>query len=50
MKNTTNGERTSSQGLGRLVFNGLTMADFAHQLQLRVLDRPVIDQTGLTDR
>jgi uncharacterized protein (TIGR03435 family) len=26
------------------------MADFAAQLQLRVVDRPVIDQTGLTDR
>ena len=26
------------------------MAGFAGQLQLRVLDRPVIDQTGLTDR
>ncbi len=26
------------------------MANFATQLQLRVLDRPVIDQTGLTDR
>jgi uncharacterized protein (TIGR03435 family) len=26
------------------------MADFAGQLQLRVLDRPVIDRTGLTDR
>jgi uncharacterized protein (TIGR03435 family) len=26
------------------------MANFAFQLQLRVLDSPVIDQTGLTDR
>jgi bla regulator protein blaR1 len=26
------------------------MANFAIQLQLRVLDRPVIDQNGLTDR
>ena len=26
------------------------MANFEIQLQLRVLDRPVIDQTGLTDR
>jgi len=26
------------------------MADLASQLQLRVLDRPVIDQSGLTDR
>jgi uncharacterized protein (TIGR03435 family) len=26
------------------------MGNFTIQLQLRVLDRPVIDQTGLTDR
>ena len=50
VKNTSNGARTSSQGLGRTVFSGITMAFFAGQLQLRVLDRPVIDQTGLTDR
>ena len=50
VKNTTNGDRVGSQGLGRTVFSGVTMAAFAGQLQLRVLDRPVIDQTGLTDR
>jgi len=50
VKNTTNGERVGTQGLGRAVFNGVTMAGFAGQLQLRVLDRPVIDKTGLTDR
>jgi uncharacterized protein (TIGR03435 family) len=50
VKNTTNGERVGAPGLGRTVFSGVTMADFAAQLQLRVLDRPVIDQTGLTDR
>ena len=50
VKNTTNGERVGAQGLGRTVFSGITMADFAAQLQLRVLDRPVIDQTGLTER
>jgi uncharacterized protein (TIGR03435 family) len=50
VKNTTNGERVGAQGLGRTVFSGMTMADFAGQLQLRVLDRPVIDRTGLTDR
>jgi uncharacterized protein (TIGR03435 family) len=48
VKNTTNGARVGSQG--RTVFSGVTMAGFAGQLQLRVLDRPVIDQTGLTDR
>ena len=50
VKNTTNGARVGAQGLGRTRFSGVTMAGFAGQLQLRVLDRPVIDQTGLTDR
>ena len=50
VKNTTNGQRLGSQGLGRTTFSGVTMADFAAQLQLRVLDRPVLDRTGLTDR
>ncbi|MBZ5633255.1 MAG: TIGR03435 family protein [Acidobacteriia bacterium] len=50
VKNTTNGARVGAQGLGRTLFSGVTMADFAGQLQLRVLDRPVIDRTGLTDR
>jgi uncharacterized protein (TIGR03435 family) len=50
VKNTTNGQRAGAQGLGRTTFSGVTMADFAGQLQLRVLDRPVIDRTGLTDR
>lgn len=50
VKNTTNGQRVGAQGLGRTLFSGITMADFAAQLQLRVLDRPVIDRTGLTDR
>lgn len=50
VKNTTNGVRIGAQGLGRTTFSGMTMTGFAGQLQLRVLDRPVIDQTGLTDR
>jgi uncharacterized protein (TIGR03435 family) len=50
VKNATNGQRVGAQGLGRTTFSGITMADFAGQLQLRVLDRPVIDRTGLTDR
>jgi uncharacterized protein (TIGR03435 family) len=50
VKNTTNGQRIGAQGLGRTTLSGVTMADFAGQLQLRVLDRPVIDRTGLTDR
>ena len=49
VKNTTNGTRIGSQGLGRVTFSGITTAGFAGQLQLRVLDRPVIDRTGLTD-
>ena len=50
VKNTTNGPRVGAQGLGRTVFSGVTMADLARQLQLRILDRPVVDQTALTDR
>jgi len=50
VKNATNGQRVGAQGLGRTVFSGITIAGFAGQLQLRVLDRPVIDRTGLTDR
>jgi len=50
VKNATNGQRVGAQGLGRTVFSGINRADFAGQLQLRVLDRPVIDRTGLTDR
>jgi uncharacterized protein (TIGR03435 family) len=39
-----------SQGLGRMRARNATMADFAGILQFRVLDRPVLDQSGLTDR
>ncbi|MEI9814449.1 MAG: TIGR03435 family protein [Acidobacteriota bacterium] len=39
-----------SQGLGRMRARNATMTDFAGLLQFRVLDRPVIDQSGLTDR
>ena len=48
--NTTSGVRIGSEGLGRVRFQGATMGNLATQLQLRVLDRPVIDQTGLKDR
>ena len=48
--NTTSGIRVGSEGLGRVRFQGATMGNLATQLQLRVLDRPVIDQTGLKDR
>ena len=50
VKNTTNGARVGAQGLGRTTLSGVTMSGFAGLLQQRVLDRPVIDQTGLTDR
>jgi len=39
-----------SQGLGKMRARSATMADLASILQFRVLDRPVIDQSGITDR
>ena len=36
--------------LGDLVVRNQTMADFAKWMQSGVMDRPVVDQTGLTDR
>jgi len=39
-----------SQGPGRMRARNATMADLAKMLQFRVLDRPVIDQSGVTDR
>jgi uncharacterized protein (TIGR03435 family) len=50
VKNTNSGARMGAQGLGRTRFQGVTMADLASTLQMRVLDRPVVDQSGLTDR
>jgi len=38
------------RGLGILPANNATMQDFAGLLQSAVLDRPVVDQTGLTGR
>jgi uncharacterized protein (TIGR03435 family) len=38
------------RGLGDLVVRNMTMADFATWMQSGVMDRPVVDQTGLTDR
>jgi bla regulator protein blaR1 len=46
----SSGLNMGSQGRGRVRFRGATMANLAIQLQLRVLDRPVIDQSGLTGR
>jgi uncharacterized protein (TIGR03435 family) len=38
------------QGLGRLRVNNARMVDFSNYLQLRVLDRPVIDDSGIAGR
>jgi uncharacterized protein (TIGR03435 family) len=38
------------QGLGRMRATNATMADLAGLLQFMVLDRPVLDQSGITDR
>jgi uncharacterized protein (TIGR03435 family) len=37
-------------GLGKLNVSNATMEDFAQLMQSAVLDRPVLDQTGITDR
>ncbi|MGB6726862.1 MAG: TIGR03435 family protein [Terracidiphilus sp.] len=37
-------------GLGRLRVTNSTMTDFCHGMQEAVMDKPVVDQTGLTDR
>jgi len=47
---TSSGTNIGSQGVARVRFRGATMGNLATQLQLRVLDRPVVDQTGLTGR
>ncbi len=38
------------RGLGDLIVRNLTMKDFATWMQSGVMDKPVVDQTGLTDR
>lgn len=38
------------RGLGDLVVRNLTMAEFATWMQSGVMDKPVVDQTGLTDK
>ena len=48
--NDKSGMRIGSQRPGRVSFQGATMSNLATQLQLRVLDRPVVDQSGLTAR
>jgi uncharacterized protein (TIGR03435 family) len=38
------------RGLGDLMVRNLSVADFATWMQSVVMDKPVVDQTGLTDR
>jgi len=38
------------RGLGKFIVSNATMPDFARFMQTWVLDRPVIDRTGLQDR
>jgi len=38
------------RGLGDLIVRNMSMKDFASWMQSGVMDRPVVDQTGLTDR
>jgi uncharacterized protein (TIGR03435 family) len=38
------------RGLGQLMVINSTMRDFCHGMQEAVMDKPVVDQTGLTDR
>jgi uncharacterized protein (TIGR03435 family) len=40
----------SGRGPGNIAVRNSTMLDFAAFLQSRILDRPVVDKTGLTDR
>jgi uncharacterized protein (TIGR03435 family) len=37
-------------GLGKLQVRNFTMKEFCHGMQEAVMDKPVVDQTGLTDR
>jgi uncharacterized protein (TIGR03435 family) len=38
------------RGMGNLVASNVNMAEFASWMQSSVMDRPVVDQTGLTDK
>jgi uncharacterized protein (TIGR03435 family) len=40
----------SGHGFGSIVVTNSTITDFVHMLQVLVLDRPVVDQTGLTGK
>ena len=52
-KSTANPEDGNAflfRGLGDLMVRNMTMKDFATWMQSGVMDKPVVDQTGLTDR
>jgi uncharacterized protein (TIGR03435 family) len=44
------GQGFTFRALGDLIVRNMTMADFATWMQSGVMDRPVVDQTGLKDR
>jgi uncharacterized protein (TIGR03435 family) len=44
------GDAFMFRGLGDLIVRNMTMAGFATWMQSGVMDRPVVDQTGLKDR
>ena len=43
-------QRFMFRGLGDLMVRNLNMTEFANRMQAGVMDRPVVNQTGLTDR
>jgi uncharacterized protein (TIGR03435 family) len=53
-KMTTSGSDSGTgfhlRGLGNLLGTGMTMTDFAQRMQAGVMDKPVVDQTGLFGR
>jgi uncharacterized protein (TIGR03435 family) len=53
-KMTTSGSDSGTsfhlRGLGDLLGTGMTMTDFAQRMQAGVMDKPVVDQTGLSGR
>jgi uncharacterized protein (TIGR03435 family) len=53
-KMTTSGPGTGTsfhlRGLGDLLATGMTMTDFAHWMQAGVMDKPLVDHTGLPGR
>jgi uncharacterized protein (TIGR03435 family) len=46
----TDGKNFGFRGLGQLTVSNSSMQDFANGMQAAVMDKPVVDHTGLTDR